>query len=127
MRAIVSNEVRIRPPEATRRPGSPPLDTRRVARGGPARTSGETTGGGVGSEPVEPVEPVEPEAPEAPEARTRLSGGVGGVRGGPPLPALRDGAEVVLASELPLAHDSDLARALRAPDLNALIELGPAA
>jgi fumarylacetoacetase len=62
-----------------------------------------------------------------PEARTRLSWGVVRVRGGPPLPALRDGADVVLASELPLDGDPDLTPALRAPDLNALIELGPAA
>ncbi|HEY0346094.1 MAG TPA: fumarylacetoacetate hydrolase family protein [Solirubrobacteraceae bacterium] len=47
--------------------------------------------------------------------------------GGAPRPALRDGADVVLASELALGDDPDLTRAVRAPDLNALIELGPAA
>jgi fumarylacetoacetase len=62
-----------------------------------------------------------------PGARTRLAWGVVRVRGGPPLPALRDGAGVVVAAELALGHDPDLARALRATDLNALIELGPPA
>jgi fumarylacetoacetase len=62
-----------------------------------------------------------------PGARTRLTWGVVRVRGGPPLPALRDGAEVVTADRLELGHDPDLARATRASDLNTLIELGPAA
>ena len=53
--------------------------------------------------------------------------GVVRVRGGAPRPALLDGADVVLVSELGLGGDPDLARALRAPDLNALIELGPPA
>jgi fumarylacetoacetase len=62
-----------------------------------------------------------------PDAWTRLAWGVVRVRGGPPLPALRDGADVVIAAELPLDDDPDLARAVCAPDLNALIELGQAA
>jgi fumarylacetoacetase len=53
--------------------------------------------------------------------------GVVRVRGGPPSPALRDGADVVALAALALGDDPDLARAVRAPDLNALIELGPAA
>jgi len=53
--------------------------------------------------------------------------GVVRVRGGAPQPALRDGDDVLLAAELELGDDPDLARAVRAPDLNALIELGPAA
>jgi fumarylacetoacetase len=48
--------------------------------------------------------------------------------GKPPRPALRDGDRVLLAAELPLAHDDpDLREALDQPTLNALIELGPAA
>jgi fumarylacetoacetase len=58
---------------------------------------------------------------------TRQAWGVVRVRGGAPQPALRDGAEAVLAGSLPLGGDPDLARAVRAPELNALIELGPAA
>ncbi|MGH2919536.1 MAG: fumarylacetoacetate hydrolase family protein [Solirubrobacteraceae bacterium] len=55
-----------------------------------------------------------------------LQWGVVRVRGGAAQPALRDGDAVVLAARLAL-HDGELARALAAPDLNALIELGPAA
>jgi fumarylacetoacetase len=47
--------------------------------------------------------------------------------GNPPRPALRLGDEVLVASEISGDCDPDLARALRAPTLNALIELGPAA
>jgi fumarylacetoacetase len=50
--------------------------------------------------------------------------GVVRVRGGAPQPALLDGDEVLLAAELTLPGDPDLGRAVRAPDLNALIELG---
>ncbi len=53
--------------------------------------------------------------------------GVVRVGGGAPRVALRAGDEVVLAAELALGDDADLARAVAAPDLNALIELGPAA
>jgi fumarylacetoacetase len=53
--------------------------------------------------------------------------GVVRVRGGAPQPALLDGADVVPASELALEPDPDLRRAVREPDLNALIELGPGA
>jgi fumarylacetoacetase len=49
--------------------------------------------------------------------------GVVRVRGGAPQPALRAGDEVVLVAEL--ADDPDLRSAAAAPDLNALIELGP--
>jgi fumarylacetoacetase len=51
-----------------------------------------------------------------------LQWGVVRVGGGAPQPALRDGDQVVLAGELALG---DVSAALRAPDLNALIELGP--
>ena len=44
----------------------------------------------------------------------------------PPRPALRHGDHVVIAADLPLA-DPRLREALRAPTLNPLIELGPAA
>ena len=44
-----------------------------------------------------------------------------------PRPALRDGDHALLLSELPLPPDPDLERAVRAADLNALIDLGPAA
>ncbi len=53
-----------------------------------------------------------------------LQWGVVRVRGGAPQPALRDGDEVLLAAELPLAPRPDLQQAVRAPTLNALIELG---
>ena len=53
--------------------------------------------------------------------------GVVRFRGGPPQPALRDGDEALLVSALALPADPDLAQAVRAPDLNALIELGRAA
>ncbi|MEA2143653.1 MAG: fumarylacetoacetase [Solirubrobacteraceae bacterium] len=53
--------------------------------------------------------------------------GVVRVGGGAPQPALRDGDEAVLLSELDLPPDPDLERATRSPGLNALIELGPAA
>jgi fumarylacetoacetase len=51
--------------------------------------------------------------------------GVVSARGGPPQPALRAGDEVVIAAALPV--DGELRDALRAPTLNALIELGPPA
>lgn len=58
--------------------------------------------------------------------------GVVRVRGGAPQPALRDAggdpeAGVLVVADLSLAHDPDLARAVRSTDLNALIELGPPA
>ena len=53
--------------------------------------------------------------------------GVVRVRGGAPQPALCDGDAVLLLKELALPADPDLARATRAHDLNALIELGPSA
>jgi len=46
------------------------------------------------------------------------------VAGGAPRPALLDGDEVLLVAGLELGGDADLAAAARAPDLNALIELG---
>jgi fumarylacetoacetase len=52
--------------------------------------------------------------------------GVVRVRGSDPRPALRDGDHVLIAADLALPDDADLAHAVRAPDLNALIELGPA-
>lgn len=48
-------------------------------------------------------------------------------RGGGPRPALRDGDHALLLAELALPPDPDLAHAARAPELNALIELGPPA
>jgi fumarylacetoacetase len=60
-------------------------------------------------------------------SRPNFLWGVVSVGGGAPWPALRDGDEVLIASQLRLEEDPDLARALRAPTLNALIELGPAA
>jgi fumarylacetoacetase len=45
----------------------------------------------------------------------------------PPRPALRDGDHALLLDALALPRDPDLAHAAAAPDLNALIELGPAA
>src|SRR5262245_46897286 len=57
----------------------------------------------------------------------RLQWGAVRVRGGLPQAALRDGDDVLLAAELRLPNDPDLDAALRAPDLNALIELGPPA
>jgi fumarylacetoacetase len=62
--------------------------------------------------------------PATPE--TTLQWGVVRRGQGPPQPALRDGDRVVVAADLRLA-DPGLSAALRAPDLNALIELGPAA
>ena len=55
--------------------------------------------------------------------------GVVRVRGGPPRPALLDGDDVLLASDLPLqqAITPDLAHALRSTTLNPLIELGRSA
>ena len=44
-----------------------------------------------------------------------------------PQPALRDGADALLLRELALPGDPDLERAVCAPDLNALIELGDGA
>jgi len=52
-----------------------------------------------------------------------LAWGVVRVRGGPPRPAVRDGDRAVLLCKLGLG-DPDLASAVRAPELNALIELG---
>jgi fumarylacetoacetase len=49
------------------------------------------------------------------------------VGGGPPRPALRDGDDALPLDALALPSDPDLAAAARAPDLNALIELGPSA
>jgi fumarylacetoacetase len=60
-------------------------------------------------------------------SRDRLAWGVVRARGGAPQAAVRDGDGVLLAAELALGDDPDLVRATRAPDLNALIELGPAA
>ena len=54
-----------------------------------------------------------------------LQWGVVRVGAGGPRPALRDGNEVLPVAELPIA--GELTRAAAAPDLNALIELGPAA
>jgi fumarylacetoacetase len=53
--------------------------------------------------------------------------GVVRVQGGPPQIALRGGSDVLLAARLALPSDADLERALRAPELSALIELGSAA
>ncbi|MDX6682228.1 MAG: fumarylacetoacetase [Solirubrobacteraceae bacterium] len=61
------------------------------------------------------------------QARDKLAWGVVRARGGAPQPGVRDGDGVLLAAELVLGDDPDLARAVRAPDLNALIELGPTA
>ncbi len=63
-----------------------------------------------------------PDDPPAP----LLPYGVVRVRGGPPQPALRDGDDVLPLSELALPADAGLEDAVRTPDLNALIELGPA-
>jgi fumarylacetoacetase len=60
-------------------------------------------------------------------SRPNLKWGVVSVGGGAPWPALLDGDEVLIASQLRLEEDRDLARALRSPTLNALVELGPAA
>lgn len=63
-----------------------------------------------------------------PSDATRLRWGVVRVRGGEPQPALRDGDDdVILVGDLALGDDPRLERAARAPDLNALIELGPGA
>ena len=56
-----------------------------------------------------------------------LQWGVVRVGGGPPLPALRAGDDVLLAAELALEDDPDLRSVLAAPTLNRLIELGPPA
>ena len=53
--------------------------------------------------------------------------GVVRVRGEAPQPALRAGDAVILVAELALGDDPDVGRAAAAPDLNALIELGPPA
>ncbi|HWC27657.1 MAG TPA: fumarylacetoacetate hydrolase family protein, partial [Solirubrobacteraceae bacterium] len=58
---------------------------------------------------------------------TTLQWGVVRVGGGEPLPALRRGADIMVAAELPVGTDPDLRRTLRAPVLNELIELGPSA
>jgi fumarylacetoacetase len=55
-----------------------------------------------------------------------LPWGVVSAGDGPPRPALRDGDHVVIAADLPLA-DEAIRAAVRAPTLNPLIELGPAA
>ncbi|CAN5243863.1 hypothetical protein BH20ACT16_BH20ACT16_10620 [soil metagenome] len=60
-------------------------------------------------------------------SRPNLQWGVVSVGGGAPWPALRDGDDVLIASRLRLDEGPDLARALRSPTLNGLIELGPAA
>ena len=60
-------------------------------------------------------------------SRPNLQWGVVSVGGGAPWPALRDGDDVLIAAQLRLDDDPDLARALRSPTLNPLIELGPAA
>src|SRR4051812_1239616 len=52
--------------------------------------------------------------------------GVVRVGGAAPQPAARLGEDVVLLAALDLGDDPRLADAVRAPDLNALIELGPA-
>ncbi|HUR84709.1 MAG TPA: fumarylacetoacetate hydrolase family protein [Solirubrobacteraceae bacterium] len=54
-----------------------------------------------------------------------LQWGVVRVDAGAPQPALRDGDGVVLLADLPLPADPALEDAVDAPDLNALIELGP--
>ncbi|MCA1568905.1 MAG: fumarylacetoacetate hydrolase family protein [Chloroflexi bacterium] len=56
-----------------------------------------------------------------------LPWGVVRVHGGAPQPALRDGDDALLLGELSLPADTALLRAVAAPDLNALIELGPGA
>ena len=61
---------------------------------------------------------------ESPPARPW---GVVRVDGGAPQPALRDGDDALLLAGLELADDAALQRAVRAADLNDLIELGPAA
>jgi len=61
-----------------------------------------------------------------PEPKT-FAWGVVRVRRGPAQPALRDGDDVLLARELALPDDPDLAGAVRAPELNALVELGRSA
>lgn len=66
-----------------------------------------------------------PSLPDPPDRL--LPYGVVRVRGGEPQPALRDGDDVLVLGELPLPADPAVERAARAPDLNALIELGPGA
>jgi len=56
-----------------------------------------------------------------------LPWGVVRVRGGAPQPALRDDDDVLPLAHLALPHDPDLEHAAAAPELNALIELGPSA
>ncbi len=56
-----------------------------------------------------------------------LPWGVVRIGGGSPQPALRDRDAVVVVAGLPGLQEPDLAAALRAPTLNALIELGPSA
>jgi len=64
---------------------------------------------------------------DPPRRPRRLPYGVVRVRGGPPLPALRDGDDALLLAELALPADLELDHAADAPALNALIELGPQA
>ena len=64
---------------------------------------------------------------DAPPGPALLPYGVVRVHGGAPCPALRDGDHALLLAELALPPDPDLHNAARAADLNALIELGPAA
>ena len=66
--------------------------------------------------------PQDDAAPEPP-----LPYGVVRVRGATPQPALRDGNNALLLGALALPAEPDLERAVRAHDLNALIELGPGA
>ena len=64
--------------------------------------------------------------PDAPPRRPPLLPyGVVRVRGGAPQPALRDGDHALLISRLALPSHPGLEHAAEAPDLNALIELGP--
>jgi fumarylacetoacetase len=61
------------------------------------------------------------------EDQPALPWGVVRVDGGAPQPALRDGEDALLLAGLELPEDPELQRAVRAVELNALIELGPAA
>jgi len=65
--------------------------------------------------------------PHESPAAAALPWGVVRVRGGAPQPALRDADDVLLLAHLALPRDPDLEHAARAPDLNALIELGKSA
>jgi fumarylacetoacetase len=58
------------------------------------------------------------------DPRAAMAWGVVRLGGGEPRPALRDGDDVLVLAALDLGDDTRLARAVRAPDLNALIELG---